>query len=197
VKYFNFSNSPNRLFGTPETLKEHFQCYLLLFQRKARRVIFNGSPYWLFTIKENSNFKDKLTPTPHTPSTSPTEQTMTQSTTSTLKSLSTLQGLFLDDERNPEDITWLSYPSRVNWITVRDYTSFCSALQEHSFNIMSFDHDLGTDKNGADCAKALIELHISNNKPLPLTYIHSKNPIGSSNIESLLNSAQKILSLNI
>ena len=31
-----------------------------------------------------------------------------------------LKGLFLDDERNPEDVTWIKYPDNIEWIVVRD-----------------------------------------------------------------------------
>ena len=28
-------------------------------------------------------------------------------------------GVFLDDERNPEDVKWVKYPANVDWCVVR------------------------------------------------------------------------------
>ena len=56
-------------------------------------------------------------------------------------------------------------------------------------SFISFDHDLGTGKNGLDCAKALIEYDMDNgilNDSFDF-YVHSMNPVGAKNIRSLMS----------
>lgn len=56
--------------------------------------------------------------------------------------------------------------------------------------MVSFDHDLGTEKTGLDFAHFLINLDIDTNlMPDGFTYtVHSANPVGRANIEGLLES---------
>ena len=35
-----------------------------------------------------------------------------------------MRGIFLDDERNPEDVTWIKYPENVEWFIVRTVLNF-------------------------------------------------------------------------
>ena len=42
------------------------------------------------------------------------------------------------------------------------------------------------EKTGFDCAKWLVDYCLDNNKSLPLYNIQSANPVGKSNIDSLL-----------
>jgi hypothetical protein len=56
---------------------------------------------------------------------------------------------------------------------------------------ISFDHDLGTRKNGNDIAK-LIEKLAYGGKINPLVWeIHSANPVGRSNITASMKSAER------
>ena len=32
-----------------------------------------------------------------------------------------IKGLFLDDERVPQDVTWVNYPKNIEWTVVRSY----------------------------------------------------------------------------
>lgn len=126
--------------------------------------------------------------------------------------------LFLDDERRPKDVTWVrlplvpwtivrDHPSFVATITA------AGVLPLH----ISFDHDLGADaydeanrlavearlltskpqidysklktKTGYHCAQWLVDYCIAHDyAPLPEWTVHSMNPIGKENIESLLTS---------
>lgn len=38
--------------------------------------------------------------------------------------MSRIKGLFLDDERVPQDVTWIKYPENVEWVVVRSYDEF-------------------------------------------------------------------------
>jgi hypothetical protein len=96
--------------------------------------------------------------------------------------------IYLDDERTPNDKTW---------IVVRNYDQFIQKISELGFDnidIISFDHDLGDttieEKTGYDAAKWLVNeyneycdytIHI------PKIYVHSANPIGASNIIGYVN----------
>lgn len=54
-------------------------------------------------------------------------------------------GLFLDDIRVPEDVTWISLPSN-NYIIVRNYQEFVDTIIKHGVPaFVSFDHDLADE----------------------------------------------------
>ena len=111
--------------------------------------------------------------------------------------------LYLDDIRTPNDD---------DWIVVRNYETFVSRIRLHgleNFEVISLDHDLGDsamveyytnvknnytleynnilEKTGYDAAKFLVAESMSKNIPLPQIYVHSANPIGSSNIMGYVN----------
>ena len=80
-------------------------------------------------------------------------------------------------------------------------------------DVISFDHDLGDEhytnnsninysefkeKTGYDCAKWLIDYCIDNDLDFPkVIYIHSMNPYGSLNIESIFLTINKVFNKNI
>ncbi len=83
--------------------------------------------------------------------------------------------IWLDDVRDPPDD---------GWIVARSYLQFrfiCSHLSNGPpFDLVSFDHDLGDEKDGYDCIKLLAS-------DFPLIYpaaieVHSANPVGAENI---------------
>lgn len=113
--------------------------------------------------------------------------------------------LFIDDERNPADVTWAPWQVREKyrneeWVVARSYgDAMCEILARGFPKFVSFDHDLGdeTKYTGYDLAKQLVENDIiSGDKESRQSYkfvdgfefyVHSKNPIGKQNIESYLN----------
>ena len=112
--------------------------------------------------------------------------------------------IFLDDERNLEDVTWINYPKFDSIVTLRQYHEFedyIDALVIKNVGLeglyFSFDHDLGLEDfewkkelTGHDCAHYLVEI-MGETKTDPnsiTTYVHSKNPVGKKNIEGLLES---------
>lgn len=116
--------------------------------------------------------------------------------------------LFIDDERNPEDVTWAPWHIREKcrnepWVVCRNYTDAIAEVLNRGFpSFISFDHDLGDNtKTGHDIAKTLVEADIqSGDNPNRSGYkfadnfdfyVHSKNPVGKANIEGLLNSYLK------
>lgn len=122
--------------------------------------------------------------------------------------------LFLDDIRMPEDVTWVKLPKNVEWEIVRDYKEFIKTIWDKGIpKFVAFDHDLGpnsysecfdSSKNGyinyknikemtgLDCTNWLINYCIKKNLPFPEYMVHSMNPIGKSNIISLIKSYKKI-----
>lgn len=52
--------------------------------------------------------------------------------------------LFLDDERNLDDVTWVSLPKVNNdWKTVRNFDQFTLCIASHGMpKFIAFDHDL-------------------------------------------------------
>lgn len=110
--------------------------------------------------------------------------------------------IFLDDERNFEDVIWVKYPDFDKVVTLRQYHEFedyIDTLVIKGENLeglfFSFDHDLGLEDyewkqelTGHDCAYYLIEImeELKTNPNLITTYVHSMNPVGKNNIEDLL-----------
>ena len=111
--------------------------------------------------------------------------------------------LYLDDVRTPIEKIW---------IVARNYDEFVEIINKEgleNFEVISLDHDLGesamteffenvyingkldynniTEKTGFDCAKFLIELSMDSGIKLPQIYVHSANPVGSTNIIEIIN----------
>lgn len=119
--------------------------------------------------------------------------------------------LFLDDYRIP--LNTYSYTKNqiylMDWDLVTNYNEFINYIINNGVpDVISFDHDLGhehytdnpdidysqfNEKTGYDCAKWLIDYCLDNELEYPKQiYIHSMNPYGSLNIESLFKTVNKI-----
>lgn len=111
--------------------------------------------------------------------------------------------LFIDDERNPEDVTWASWHIREKYRN-EEWENACNIWDVQMFmlrhggfpSFVSFDHDLGADTySGHDIAKFMVDADMMS-VPYGFSenfdfYVHSKNPVGKANIEGLLNSYLK------
>lgn len=97
--------------------------------------------------------------------------------------------LWLDDYRNPfldeegkvpkgyDEIYWIQY-----------YEEFVECIEMMGLpDAISFNHDLGGEKTGYDCAKWLVDYCTEKDLPLPRCYVHSDNPVGADNIKSHIN----------
>ena len=97
--------------------------------------------------------------------------------------------IWLDDFRLP------MIPQTENIAWVKTYDEFVVQVRAFGGHIAScivhFDHDLGGDKDGYDCAKWLIDWCIENNYGVPDYDIQSANPVGRKNIESVFESYWK------
>jgi hypothetical protein len=105
--------------------------------------------------------------------------------------------LFLDDKLVArETFTHTQNPIYVDkrWHSVSSYQEFVDYISKmYSENklpaIVSFDHDLGDGSDSArHCVKWLIDFCIDTDSPLPECLVHSNNPVGKENIESMLKS---------
>lgn len=101
--------------------------------------------------------------------------------------------LYLDDLRPlPDD----------SYILARSFSKAIEYVKQNGIpNFISFDHDLGVDKNdnllptGYDFAKWLVEMDMDNIYKFPADFdffVHSANPVGKTNIETYLNNYLKI-----
>jgi hypothetical protein len=107
-----------------------------------------------------------------------------------------MYNLFLDDERNPEDVFWMKIPDG-DYIIVRTAEEFKQTINQKGLpNYISFDHDLGEDPNGYDCAKWLVDYCIKTDKKLPTYTVHSQNPIGKDNIIGYLENFKRVYGEN-
>lgn len=104
--------------------------------------------------------------------------------------------LWLDDYRNPEKNDWLVFSPigrDVNIIWVKSYNEFIDYIINNSLpDGICFDHDLGEEKTGYDCAKWLVNYCMNNNLQLPVYAIQSANPVGKENIDKLLTNFNKL-----
>lgn len=120
--------------------------------------------------------------------------------------------LYLDDVRTPTT----TIPGYEPWVVVRNYNEFVTWITENGVpDLISFDHDLAkehmedyfnqmylqgyqqpdyenyTEKTGLDCAYWLVKYIQDNNLVLKSVSVHSHNPVGASNIQSLINGFKK------
>lgn len=116
-----------------------------------------------------------------------------------------VKNLFLDDERVPDDVTWINI-GRGPWEIVRSFNQAVEWVKTNGFpDVISFDHDLGyeefeaneagivvtnatEEKSGLDFAKWLIEYNLDNHTmPEDFSFtVHSMNPVGAENISKLM-----------
>ncbi|MEG1299462.1 MAG: hypothetical protein RSC93_01970 [Erysipelotrichaceae bacterium] len=112
--------------------------------------------------------------------------------------------IFLDDERNQTDVTWLDY-SRYNGFflvtvrstrEVRDFV--VQNITDFKNTVFSLDHDLQEfdetgEQTGYTFVRWLVEYMVDNGYNLDdlNVIVHSKNPIGKQNIEKYVENAKK------
>lgn len=90
--------------------------------------------------------------------------------------------LYLDDLRSAPE----------KFVLVKNYEEFTAFILQNGLpDFISFDHDLGLEESGFDCAKWLVNYCLDYQKKLPEFVVHSQNPVGKENIESLLNHFKK------
>lgn len=124
------------------------------------------------------------------------------------------RALYLDDVRTPT----VTLPDHEPWVVVRNYQEFVDYITEHGVpDMISFDHDLAKEhmddyfdqvalngfqyptyeryeeKTGLDCARWLIEHLQKTGEQLKKVSVHSHNPVGSSNIQSMINGFKKFM----
>ena len=77
----------------------------------------------------------------------------------------------------------------ISFVWVRNFEEFKRYILKNGLPpFISFDHDLGAGlPKGLDCAKWLIKYCRENNKNLPRFFVHSANPNGQREINTLLN----------
>lgn len=110
--------------------------------------------------------------------------------------------VFLDDERNPEDVTWMPAFRRsdeINWIVVRNYAQFTALVKSLSKEQLeqyqwSFDHDLQDFVNdreytGKHCLQYLLDVCTYAHEWIayPTVYWHTQNPVGRESMSGLYN----------
>lgn len=95
-----------------------------------------------------------------------------------------MRRLYLDDLR----------PTPERFDRVYNYEEFVEYLERKGLpDFISFDHDLGEDLSGYDCAKYLVAYCLEHQRSLPDYQVHSQNPVGKENIERLLENFRRII----
>lgn len=120
--------------------------------------------------------------------------------------------LYLDDTRTPID----TIPGYHPWNIVRTYDEFVDWIVNNGIpDLISFDHDLAEEhindyykqllengfqhpnyheykeKTGLDCARFIVEYCQKMKVSLKACCVHSHNPVGATNIQSLINGFKK------
>lgn len=103
--------------------------------------------------------------------------------------------LFIDDERDPIDVTWGTWQDQVmyrdgEWIIAREWHEVMELVVSLGFpRMISFDHDLGDRSiNGYEIAKKLTNM-VMDGVEMPSDFefrVHSKNPVGAENIRNFM-----------
>lgn len=76
------------------------------------------------------------------------------------------------------------------FVWVKTFDEFVNYITKNGLpDMVSLDHDLGQDKNGADCAEWLFNYCKKNGFALPKMYAHTANNKRRGNIEQFFNSA--------
>ena len=119
---------------------------------------------------------------------------------------------YLDDTRTPTE----TIPGYKPWDVVRNYNEFTEYILRMGIpDLISFDHDLGEEhmndyfsqllekgfqqpdyasykeKTGLDCAGWLIDYCQEHKTSLKKCSVHSANPVGAANIQSMINGFKK------
>lgn len=95
-----------------------------------------------------------------------------------------MKSLYVDDIRNPV--------TDRDWHVVRTVDQAVNFILHYGLpSYISFDHDLGPDPEptGFDLAKWIVDASLDNRIVIPDDFkfnVHSANPVGRRNIESLL-----------
>jgi len=119
--------------------------------------------------------------------------------------------LFLDDIREPTDVTWVRLPA-VPWTIVRSYKEFRTTIWNKGIpEFVAYDHDLAdthygsmnhggaidydnlTEKTGYDCAKLLCNECMKANVKHPEFVVHSMNTVGAGNIRAYIKQLNKFI----
>lgn len=124
------------------------------------------------------------------------------------------RALYLDDQRTPTT----TIPNYDPWYVVRNHAEFTDWITKNGMpDLISFDHDLADEHStdyavqvaengyqnptydtykeltGLACADWLVKYCQKENVKLCTCSIHSHNPVGSKNIQSLLNGFNKFM----
>lgn len=94
---------------------------------------------------------------------------------------------FLNDRQKNDTVMWFK--------TAEDFEA---AIVNYALpDEVWFDHDLGEDKSGKDCADFLVNYCLDRGLGLPTYNSQSQNPVGRQNILGLLDSYNKFYINNI
>lgn len=111
--------------------------------------------------------------------------------------------IFLDDYRQPVNVTWIEIPATDKWIVVKNYEEFVALFEKlpiRSIAHISYDHDLApahyanhptSERTGYDCAKFVVAKALEEGTDIPNYTVHSLNPVGRVNITELFENYRK------
>ena len=92
--------------------------------------------------------------------------------------------LYVDDIRDPKG---------QGWVVVRNYDDAIHELTTNKYDVLSLDHDIasyredGREMTGYDIALFLAEWKYHGKYTPPDIRIHSANPVGQQNIQSVID----------
>jgi hypothetical protein len=99
--------------------------------------------------------------------------------------------LWLDDLRDP-----VKHQAPQGAVWVKTARQAINLIRQGDVAYISFDHDLGGSKTGYDVATEIEKLCYQGKIACPKWEIHSANPVGWTNINAAMRSAEKYAGLN-
>ncbi len=110
--------------------------------------------------------------------------------------------LFIDDERNPDNIVCIvaGVPQGLEWKIARNSDQALAIVQDFGMpKFMALDHDLGLWAGKWDITPNFLHLLVSQlweeGQPIPDYVIHSQNSVGRENMRSFMESWKKSVTL--
>lgn len=96
--------------------------------------------------------------------------------------------LFLDDERVRHDA--FDRENQAHEVHhAYNFSQFKKAIHAHRFDLVSFDHDLGTAEDGVTCAHHMLMALDARDMPARCV-VHSWNPVGAQRLMALFRDHQ-------
>jgi hypothetical protein len=100
--------------------------------------------------------------------------------------------IWIDDFREPYNFLYDEGYKAKEIKVCKNYSQFVEAIEKEGLpELICYDHDLGEEKTGYDCAKYIVNYCLERKEQLPDWYIQSSNIVGALNIDDLFKAFKR------